>query len=51
MKISIMSKQINADVPMIGNPLKLSKTPVSYRNAPPTFGQHTDDVLGDDEWN
>ena len=30
---------------LIGNPLKFSKTPVSYRLAPPKFGQHTREVL------
>lgn len=34
-------------VPLIGNPLKLSETPVSYRHAPPVLGQHSDDVLAD----
>jgi crotonobetainyl-CoA:carnitine CoA-transferase CaiB-like acyl-CoA transferase len=32
-------------VDLIGNPLKLSDTPVAYRNAPPTVGQHTGAVL------
>lgn len=32
-------------VDLIGNPLKLSKTPVTYRRAPPTFGQDTEAVL------
>ena len=31
-------------VPMIGNPLKFSRTPVSYRHPPPRFGEHTDAV-------
>ena len=35
-------------VDLIGNPIKLSATPVSYRRAPPTLGQHTDEVL--EEW-
>ncbi len=30
---------------LIGNPLKLSRTPVSYRRKPPNFGQDTDAVL------
>ncbi|TRD23304.1 CaiB/BaiF CoA transferase family protein [Palleronia caenipelagi] len=34
-------------VPVVGNPLKFSATPVSYRNAPPRFGQDTDAVLRD----
>jgi crotonobetainyl-CoA:carnitine CoA-transferase CaiB-like acyl-CoA transferase len=33
------------DVPAIGNPLKLSKTPVRYRRPPPRCGQDTDEVL------
>lgn len=32
-------------VRLIGNPLKLSLTPVTYRRAPPRFGADTDDVL------
>ncbi len=32
-------------VELIGNPLKFSKTPVTYRRAPPRFGQDTDAVL------
>jgi formyl-CoA transferase len=34
------------EVRVIGNPLKLSKTPVTYRRAPPRFGQDTEQVLG-----
>lgn len=33
-------------VRLIGNPLKLSRTPVTYRRTPPRFGQDTDTVLG-----
>ena len=32
-------------IPLVANPIKLSATPVRYRNAPPTLGQHTDEVL------
>ena len=32
-------------VRLLGNPLKLSATPVTYRHAPPRFGQDTDHVL------
>jgi formyl-CoA transferase len=32
-------------VKLIGNPLKFSRTPVSYRRAPPRFGQDTDEIL------
>ena len=35
------------EVPLIANPIKMSETPVAYRNAPPTLGQHTDEVLAE----
>ncbi|WP_136656909.1 CaiB/BaiF CoA-transferase family protein [Nitratireductor sp. XY-223] len=38
-------------VSLIGNPLKLSKTPVTYRRAPPVMGADTDEVLTDDQLN
>jgi len=31
--------------PGIANPLHLSATPITYRNGPPTLGEHTDTVL------
>ncbi len=34
-------------VDLIGNPIKFSETPVSYRNAPPMAGQHTGEALAD----
>ena len=34
-------------VDMIGNPIKMSATPVSYRRPPPMLGEHTDEVLRD----
>ncbi|MEQ9575272.1 MAG: CoA transferase, partial [Rhodospirillales bacterium] len=34
-------------VALLGNPIKLSETPVSYRRPPPTLGQHTDEVLAE----
>jgi formyl-CoA transferase/CoA:oxalate CoA-transferase len=34
-------------VKSMGNPIRLSETPVSYRLAPPTLGQHTDDILAE----
>ncbi|HUV22860.1 MAG TPA: CaiB/BaiF CoA-transferase family protein [Gammaproteobacteria bacterium] len=30
----------------VANPIKLSKTAIEYRRAPPLLGQHTDEVLG-----
>lgn len=35
----------NGEVSLLGNPLKFSKTPVSYRTSPPRFGEHTEEVL------
>ncbi len=35
----------NGEVPLIGNPVKLSGTPVQYRHAPPILGQHTEEIL------
>lgn len=32
-------------VPLVASPIKLSRTPVEYRAAPPTLGQHTHEVL------
>ncbi len=32
-------------VPLVASPIRLSETPVEYRNAPPTLGQHTREVL------
>lgn len=34
-------------VDLIGNPLKFSRTPVTYRRPPPICGEHTDEVLAD----
>jgi crotonobetainyl-CoA:carnitine CoA-transferase CaiB-like acyl-CoA transferase len=32
-------------VPLVGNPIKLSATPASYERAPPLLGQHTNEIL------
>lgn len=44
MQISMQAQP--GEVQLIGNPLNLSRTPVTYRYAPPTFGADTDDILG-----
>ncbi len=36
-------------VDLIGNPLKFSKTPVTYRRHPPRCGEHDDELLGGPE--
>lgn len=33
------------EVKLVGNPIKLSRTPVSYRSAPPLLGEQSADVL------
>jgi crotonobetainyl-CoA:carnitine CoA-transferase CaiB-like acyl-CoA transferase len=37
----------SGSVDVIANPLKLSKTPVQYRRAPPVRNQHQDEILRD----
>jgi glutaryl-CoA transferase len=37
---------LNPELQLVGNPIKLSRTPVEYRSPPPTLGQHTDEVIG-----
>ncbi len=36
---------MNPELQLVGNPIKLSRTPVDYKLAPPTLGQHTHEVL------
>ena len=46
MKIDIPHHQSKSGtVPLLGNPIKMSATPPAYRQAPPTLGQHTDEIL------
>lgn len=46
MKISMPhSISGSGDVDLIGSPIKMSRTPVSYRRPPPLLGEHTDAVL------
>ena len=33
------------EVPMVANPVKFSATPITYEAAPPTLGQHTEQIL------
>ena len=37
----------SGSVDLIGNPVKFSATPVSYRHTPPLCGAHTDEILAD----
>jgi crotonobetainyl-CoA:carnitine CoA-transferase CaiB-like acyl-CoA transferase len=36
---------VGGEVPIVGNPLHFSKTPIERYAPPPTLGQHTDEVL------
>ena len=38
----------SGSVELIGNPIKFSKTPITYNRPPPVCGEHTDEVLA--EW-
>lgn len=40
-----MAHSLNPHLQVVGNPIKLSRTPVQYDRPPPTLGQHTDEVL------
>jgi crotonobetainyl-CoA:carnitine CoA-transferase CaiB-like acyl-CoA transferase len=44
MQINIPHPQ-NSDLQLVGNPIKLSRTPVHYERPPPTLGEHTEEVL------
>jgi crotonobetainyl-CoA:carnitine CoA-transferase CaiB-like acyl-CoA transferase len=46
MQIS-MPHHLRQDLPLVGSPLRLSETPVSYRRAPPVLGADTRDVLAE----
>lgn len=45
MRIEMQHPQNPAPVALVGSPLKLSATPVTYRHAPPPCGHDTDAVL------
>lgn len=48
MQVSVPSAHAaSGKIDMIRNPLRFSKTPVSYRLPPPKFGEHTDEVLSE----
>ncbi len=48
MRIEMPHPALGGDpAPLIASPIRMSETPASYRRAPPTLGQHTDEVLGE----
>ena len=42
-----MPHPLNPDFAVVGNPINLSDTPMQYFCPPPTFGEHTGEVLRD----
>jgi formyl-CoA transferase len=42
-----MPHSLGGKAPVVRSPIRLSGTPVEYRLAPPTLGQHNDEVLKD----
>lgn len=47
MVVSVPHKPAGVCAPLIGNPLKLSRTPVAYRRAPPVRGQHSAEIIAE----
>ena len=43
----VLAKGTSA-IKMIGNPIKFSRTPIAYRDAPPRLGAHTSNLLKDE---
>ncbi|WP_341315419.1 CaiB/BaiF CoA-transferase family protein [Paraburkholderia sp. IMGN_8] len=43
-----MPDPLSEKVPLVANPIRLSESPVQYRQFPPTLGEHTEEVL--DAW-
>ena len=40
-----MKHSLKEKLTVIGSPIKLSRTPVEYKKAPPMLGEHTDEIL------
>lgn len=47
MKIKMKHKATDQQIDLIGNPIKFSRTPVSYRYAPPTLNENEEEILND----
>ena len=45
--VRTVNHPLNSELPTVANPVGFSRTPVCYGLAPPTLGQHTNEVLGD----
>ncbi|MDD1015528.1 CaiB/BaiF CoA transferase family protein [Pseudomonas rubra] len=42
-----MPHPLAGQVPQVASPIRLSRTPVEYRHAPPLLGEHTEQILGE----
>ncbi len=47
MRLDLPHGRLGVRVPSVASPLKMSETPPTYRHAPPSLGEHTDEVLRD----
>ena len=47
MQIEMPHPLAGEDIRLVGSPIRLSRTPVGYRRAPPTLGEHTDEILAE----
>jgi len=48
MRINLKSDHAaSGSIELIGNPLKFSRTPVTYRRPPPKFGEHSAEIMKD----
>lgn len=45
MQITMTHERADKEIALVGSPLKLSKTPVTYEQAPPILGEHTQEIL------
>jgi crotonobetainyl-CoA:carnitine CoA-transferase CaiB-like acyl-CoA transferase len=46
--VETVEHPVIGELKLLGIPFKFSDTPASVRRAPPTLGQHTDDILAQD---
>ena len=45
MVVTMRHSEAPEPISLLANPIKYSATPIEYRRAPPTLGQHTDEIL------
>lgn len=42
-----LTRSTGEGVPTVANPIRFSRTPVTYRSAPPRLGEHTEEILAE----